>query len=465
MRHSLERYLLVRIVAALMLGSAVVAAVVYATLLAQLNESFDDNLHNIASAVAGHHHSGGALAAAPHPAAAASGSILGHDDEADIITVVWTTDGQLSYTSDARVRLPFPSAPGLSRPMIGASEWVLFTSVADDGVVQAAQRVSARHLLAAEAAIKLVPPLLALVLVVGSLLTFALRRGLRPLDAAAADIAARTARTLDPIPLQRVPLEIEPLVNAINGLMARLSEAFAVQRRFLADAAHELRTPITALRLQLSLLKGSEDAAERDEATAQLAAGIARSQHLIEQLLQVARTERDIQPVEHGQVDLGELAREVVTTFSAKAEALDLDLGAVVRDDVRIDGDTESLRVLLNNLVENALRYTPAGGVVDIRVAALDGRPTLTVVDDGPGIGPDERERVFDRFYRGTAAAEGREDGSGLGLSIVRSIADQHRATIELRDATAGRGLDVRLTFPVPAHCNEMARHDAAGKP
>ena len=372
------------------------------------------------------------------------------DDE--IVTLTWTPQGHRVFASDPRVQLPFTHSEGLSRPAVQGEAWIMYSSVSDDGVAQAAQRLSARREISGESATKVLAPLIGLVVVVGGLLVFGLRRGLQTLDNTAQDVAQRSARLLEPITLDDVPQEIKPLVVSINDLMNRLAAAFATQGRFLADAAHELRTPITALRLQLQWLQRAGGVAERAQAMAELAAGIDRSQRLVEQLLQVARSDTDGELTRREPVDLGTLVRATVAALSIKADHAGLDLGADATGQVMVQGDLSQLTVLLNNLIENALRYTPAGGVVDVVAVLQDGRPSLRVVDNGPGIAESDRERVFDRFYRCEAAQSQANDsgGSGLGLAIVRAIAERHGAQVSLATPAAGSGLEVRVGFPSP---------------
>jgi signal transduction histidine kinase len=374
-------------------------------------------------------------------------------DDSEIVTLTWTRARHRVYASDPRVRIDYSDVEGLSRMRIDGEDWIVYSSVRDDGVAQAAQRVGARHEMARELAAEVFPLMLLLMLIVGGLLVFGLRRGLQPLDSAAKDIAARSATALDPIDVGGVPREIMPLVASINGLIGRLGTAFAAQRRFLADAAHELRSPVTALRLQVQLLRRSTDEASREEAMAELEAGIARSQRLIEQLLLVARSEPEGQITRNEPVELGELVRAVVGNLSIEAEHRGIDLGAAAIAPVVILGDREQLSVLLNNLVENALRYAPEGGVVDVEAGLRHDRAELRVIDNGPGIAPAERERVFDRFFRGESAmAQARDkSGSGLGLAIVRAIADRHGADVSLHTPPSGRGLEVRVTFGAAA--------------
>ncbi|WP_421883764.1 ATP-binding protein [Methylibium sp.] len=446
--RSIERTLLAWILGALSLGALVVALVTYLVTLEEMHEVFDADLKNVAQAVASYHHAGHGPGGKE---VIASPQRNDTPEDSEIVTLTWTPQGQRVFASDSRVDLPFSNIEGLSRPTVQGEAWIVYSSVNDDGVAQAAQRVSARQEMAGESAGKVLPPLIGLVVIVGGLLVFGLRRGLQPLDSTAQDVARRSARALEPITLEDVPKEIKPLVASINDLMNRLAVAFATQRRFLADAAHELRTPITALRLQLQLLQRSSDEAERRQAVTDLAAGIDRSQRLVEQLLQVARSDPDGELTRREPVDLAELVRATVASLSIKAEHKGLDLGADAPDAVMVHGDANQLTVLLNNLVENALRYTPpAGGVVDVTAGLQDGRPLLRVVDNGPGVAESERERVFDRFYRCEAAQSqsGDGSGSGLGLAIVRAIAERHGAVVTLQVPGGGQGLEVVVLFP-----------------
>jgi signal transduction histidine kinase len=304
---------------------------------------------------------------------------------------------------------------------------------------------------AAESASQLLVPLFALTAMIGVLLVFALRRGMEPLRAVNTALGQRSETSLAPLELQPVPVEVLPLVQTLNDLLRRLSEAFEAQRHFVADAAHELRSPVTALQLQVQLLERCTDPAEQAAATAELALGIGRTRHLIEQLLHLSRAaaERDQRdPVPLERVSLGELARAAVVRWSAQAERRHIDLGADIQAAPSVEGNPLQLEIALNNLVDNALRYTPPGGVVDVVVGMIAGAPALRVIDNGPGVAPDERVRVFDRFYRSPQAPSLSEVGSGLGLAIVKAIADRHHAIVSLHTGRDGTGLEVRIAFP-----------------
>ena len=444
--RSIERTLLAWLMGALALGGLLVAVVTYVVTLDEMNEVFDADLKNVAQSVARYHRA--AYDARRHDAL----QLPERDDtpeDVEIVTLTWTADGERVYASDPRVKLPFSRTEGLARLDVDGEAWIVYSSVAADGVAQAAQRVSQRHQMAAESGAKVFPPMLVLVVVVGGLLVFGLRRGLQPLGDTARDVAARSARSMLPIAADGVPREIKPLVLSINDLLGRLSEAFAAQRRFLADAAHELRTPVTALRLQVHLLRRSDSPAARQDALDELEQGVIRSERMVQQLLAVARSEPDGEAMRVEQVSLDDLVRSVVSDFALKAEHRRIDLGARVGAGIEVQADAHQLRVLLDNLVENALRYTPAGGVVDVEADLQDGRPRLRVVDNGPGIPVAERERVFDRFYRGEDAQSlaPESGGSGLGLAIVRAIAERHHASVSLHLPEAHRGLEVRIVF------------------
>lgn len=447
--RSIERYLLAWIMGALILGSLVIVLVTYLVTLEEMNEIYNADLKNVAEALGAYNHSGRTqeqLAEQPP---------LVRTDVADpieIVTITWTGAGRPVFSSDPRVVIPFGSVEALTQIRVGSEDWIVYTDVSANGVAQAAQRSLARHEIAAEAASTIVPPMIGLAILVAGLMVIALRRGMRPLDASARELAVRSATSLVPIDTTDVPREIAPLVLSINELMMRLSVAISLQRRFLADAAHELRTPTTALGLQLQLLERAPDAVSRAEAMSELKSGIERSKRLIEQLLHVARSEPDGEAFRRDRIDLADLVRSVVGTLSVKADHRHIDLGASVSPGVAVQGDLNQLTVLLNNLVENALRYTQEGGVVDVEAGMHDGKPTLRVIDNGPGISDDERDRVFGRFYRsgqsGCHTAD--TEGSGLGLAIVRAIADRHGAIVSLHTGASGQGLEARVVFGAP---------------
>ena len=281
------------------------------------------------------------------------------------------------------------------------------------------------------------------------LVAWVLTRGLSPLEQTTRSVSDRDASRLDPLPVRDVPQELLPLVGQINALLERLSGALEAQRRFVADAAHELRSPVAALALQAQLAARAEGKDARVAAYAELERGIDRTERLVEQLLDLARLEPGVPTEAREPVDVARLAREVVGSFAARADAAGVDLGADAPGPARLTGGREELRSLLANLVDNALRYAPRGSEVTVAARNSGARVELEVSDAGPGIPPEQRARVLERFQRveGDPAS-----GSGLGLAIAKTIVERYGGEIELADAHPGSplpGLSVRITLPV----------------
>lgn len=288
------------------------------------------------------------------------------------------------------------------------------------------------------------------------LVWFGLSQGLRPLTRLRERIESRAEGDLSPIPPRRVPEELQPLTDAFNAMIARLQHNMDVQRRFVADAAHQMRTPLTGLKMQAQLAMRERDPDELRHALQQIATSVDRAAHLVDQLLTLARaeasenTQQTLVPL-----DPDRLLREVVGDWVTHAMERQIDLGyEPAGADVVILGNALLLRELINNLIDNALRYTPAGGHVTCRVVAQGDFALIEVEDSGIGISEEDAARVFDRFYRvdGTGV-----EGSGLGLAIVREIAELHRAAASLRpnhaldangDPIIARGAIARVVFP-----------------
>lgn len=439
---SIRRHLLAWLLGTLTLGAVLLALASYAFTLDELNGVFDDELKQVALAALTHH----------------SSDSINRDtgrqgEEFAFVTQVWNEDGARLFVSSIASDIPFDSVEGFQTVNIESRPWRVYTVRAPAGFVQAAQPLEVRRELAAKTAAKLLIPSMLMVPLIAALLHYALRRGLVPLQSAAADIGRRSAASLDPIPGAALPDEIRPLVGSINTLMQRLSLSLASQRQFIADAAHELRTPLTALRLQVQLVENALSAHEREHAVADLRLGIERASRLVAQLLDLSRLEPDGAEHRPQALDLAALARAVVGELSVKADAKRIDLGAEAQSPVPLLGDTAALRLLITNLTDNALRYTPAGGRIDVKALIEPTRAVLEVCDDGPGIPAEEHARVFDRFYRAASATEQDQSipGTGLGLAIVKAVADRHGATLTLGVGIGGRGLSVRVAFPVDA--------------
>jgi two-component system OmpR family sensor kinase/two-component system sensor histidine kinase QseC len=364
-------------------------------------------------------------------------------NDTDFVVQIWDLFG-------TRVYLSRPGLPTLNRVVLGFADfdlegerWRAYGLQTIDGVIQIAQPTRVREALARSSALRVVIPLMLLIPILGTAIIWVVRSALVPLRRTASEVQQRDVNSLEPLAVERLPTEVVPLIDELNRLLARVDSAFATQRAFVADAAHELRSPLTAVRLQLQLLDRATDDAARAEAQANLGAAVNRATHLIEQLLALARAEPRDARVERQEVMLETVASEAITDMHALAQTRHIEMELRSESPARVVGDAAALRALARNLVDNAVRYTPEGGRVVVHTRAKDGGAVLEVVDNGPGIPPAERDRAFDRFYRRVGSPAG---GSGLGLAIVKAIADRHAATVTLADAPGG-GLHVTVTF------------------
>lgn len=363
--------------------------------------------------------------------------------DTDFVIQIWDLFGTRVYLSRPGLPMINQTALGYADVRVRGEPWRSYGLQTVDGVIQIAQPQRVREQLARGAALRVVIPLLLLLPVLGAAIVGVVRSGLLPLQRIAIEVQRRDVHSLTPIAVTSLPREVAPLVLELNRLLIRLHAAFQAQRAFIADAAHEMRSPLTAVRLDLQLLDRAPDAAARLEARANLGAAVERAIHLLEQLLTLARNEPRDERGELSPVALETAASEGMADTHALALARGIDLGLDAEPNVRVLGDRDALRTLVRNLVDNAVRYTPAGGRVQVRTAKTPQGAVLEVTDSGPGIAAADRERVFDRFYRRASAPDG---GSGLGLAIVKAIADRHGARVTLADVPGG-GLQVTVDF------------------
>jgi len=366
-----------------------------------------------------------------------------NDEQLDFVVQIWTADGRIIYPPRLRADLPTRALLGFADIAVQGKTWRTFSVATGERVIQVAQPLQIRQQLAADAALRSIAPLFLIAPVMALLLWWLAARLLAPLRRLTDGVKARDEQSLQALPAEGLPDEVAPLVGALNGLLQRLGASIGAQRAFVADAAHELRSPLTALKLQMQLLQRAPDEAARQEATRALTAGIDRAARLVEQLLTLARAEPGARATAQAPVDLSELVREAVAETVPFANSRGTRIELFADAPAMLQGDAAALRALARNLADNALRYAPAGSRVELRVRLDAGVPTLQVDDAGPGIPAADRERVFDRFYRHAA---GDEPGTGLGLAIVRSVAQQHGASVTLGDSPLG-GLRVVVRF------------------
>ncbi|HSZ07440.1 MAG TPA: ATP-binding protein [Steroidobacteraceae bacterium] len=430
---SIRARLLVALMILVALISVLAAGVTYRRVLNETSTLFDYQLRQMALSLRAQ------ISLAPRI------EVPPDQGDTDFVVQIWDIFGARTYLSRPGLPLINQTVLGYADLTLRGEPWRAYGLQTADGVIQIAQPVRVREGLARAAAERVVIPLVLLLPIMIVAVAWIVSRGLRPLRFVTTEVQRRDARSLTPLATHNLPEEIEPLVSELNRLLARLQRAFSVQRAFISDAAHELRSPLTALRLQLQLLDRAPDEAARLEALGRLGAAVERAIHLVEQLLALARSEPQEMTPDFAVVDLSAVAAEGVSDSHELALSRHIDLGLEAVPDVVVRGDRDALRVLVRNLVDNAVRYTPSYGSVQVRCLATATETVLEVTDTGPGIAVADRERVFDRFYR-RAAAE--ESGSGLGLAIVKAIAERHGAHIVLDDAPGG-GLRAAVHFPL----------------
>ncbi len=321
------------------------------------------------------------------------------------------------------------------------------TSANGVAIIQVGETTSKRQRMVTEIILGMVLPQLLMVMIAALMVWRGVGRGLTPLDALREQITSRSHRDLAPLNLNDAPREVQPMVEAMNDLMARLEQVLAQQQRFVADASHQLRTPLAGLKTQAEIaLREQQDPEQVKHALQHILASSDNLSHLITQLLTLARIEPEAaDTLQLSVLDLDPLAREVTGGWVPAALAKQIDLGFESETGPNtVLGDGVLLRELLSNLIDNAIRYTQAGGSVTVTLRSEMQEVLLCVEDNGPGIPEEKRERVFERFYRilGTG-----EEGCGLGLAIVREIASRHQATVTLEAGAEGRGVRMCVRF------------------
>jgi signal transduction histidine kinase len=429
MTRSIRQRLLLGLLPLVVLLSGFAGIVSYRRVLAETSSLFDYQLRQLALSLRDEASIGGRVVLPARPS------------DSDVAIQIWDVLGATLYRSP-------PSMPFINQAILGYADmtlvgerWRVYSLQTADGVIQVAQPWRVRESLARTAALRVVIPLLLLLLSMAVAVTWIVGRGLAPLRRVAGEVERRNVGSLEPIDARELPQEVEPLIEELNRLLSRLGAAFGKQRAFVADAAHELRSPLTALSLQLQLLDRAPDETARKAAQERLGQAVERATHLVGQLLTLARNEPEGPPARLAPIVLEASVRDGIADLGALAAERGVELALEVASSPTVLGDADALRILVRNLVDNAVRYSPRGTKVEVRVFTRDGAGGLEVDDAGPGIPPQERERAFDRFYRRTGSAQG---GSGLGLAIVKAIAERHGARVSLGESAAG-GLRVTV--------------------
>lgn len=431
---SIRRRLLVALLGAL-LGSGTIAAIAtYASARSEVDFLLDEELRQIALSLRDHTQ----LDLARLQRAS-------DDPELRVLVQIWDPAFARPYSSRAIDPLPRLNAEGFATLDHDGRAWRIYATPSGNQAIQVAQPTALRAELAARSTGRLLLPVIIVLPFLGLLGWWIVGRGLAPLTEVAHALSRRDPTSLQPVTVEELPIEVRPLVESLNALLQRLEVSFDTQRRFAADAAHELRTPLTALTLQVQLAARAQPDADRALALQRMEQGVRRATRLVQQLLTMARLDPEAAQKPAVPTDLAILASAVADELQPLAAQKSIVLEVDTPAPARILGQEDALHILLTNLIDNAIRYTAPGGRVQVSVHTGSARVQLIVQDNGPGIPPDERERVFDRFFRGREAAAG---GSGLGLAIVRQIAAMHGGTITLSDGNAAGGVRALADFP-----------------
>jgi two-component system OmpR family sensor kinase len=426
---SINRRLLALLLGGFLAIAVLAGVAVYYTARHELDEIFDYQLVQVALAFL-------RQGVTPLP------SSISSEEEARLIVQVWK-GRELMYSDPSGEHL-LPRTAGFHTVYSEKGNWRVFVLRKSGKTIQVAQSTMARREISLAFTLHAVSPVLLAIPLFALFVWLSVRFGLSPLNRVADEVKSRSLSKLETISLDGIPSEVFPLVTQLNFFLERLSDAHEAQNRFVADAAHELRTPLAALALQLKVLERSDGEGERAASIDSLKNGINRVSHLVSQLLSLARLEPQTTR-NYSEILVDEMARDIVAGRSRIAEQKGVDLGVIEGEPVAIIGEVESLRALIANLVDNAVRYTPPGGIVDVTIGRGVSGAVIEVIDSGPGIPSGERDAVFQRFYRCTGNGEA---GSGLGLAIVRSALDRLGGNIVLAEGCDGKGL--RVTVEVP---------------
>ncbi|RAP37929.1 two-component sensor histidine kinase [Legionella quinlivanii] len=364
---------------------------------------------------------------------------------------VWTNGGKLLLHSPTAPKIPLTSEiDGFSDRFLSNQKWRVFTTYNDKAGIRTvlAERYDTRNELGHRIAQDDLYIMLLTFPLSGLLIWIIIGRGLDSLDRVAQEVANRAPTHLEPVDLQEVPEEIKPVIDELNKLFYRLQEGFEREKRFAADAAHELRTPLAALKAQAQVALNTSNIDEKNQALHKLIASVNRSTHIVQQLLTMSKLvpgSTGINDVD--EVNLIKVAREIMAMLAPSALEKQIELEFDHDDNLPVlEGNSTAIGILIRNLVDNAIRYCKENGKVIVRVFQKEGQLIFEVSDNGPGIPEELQSRVFERFFR---VLGNKSPGSGLGLAIVRQICDLHGARVELESPKEGTGLIVRVLFPL----------------
>ena len=439
LQYKLSAWLCVTIIAMAIVGGTFS----FATAFEEANELQDDQLKQVAALI--HGQVVPLVMQKTGKVAFANASVLDTDPEFRIVVqIIKPTGIDVLVANQRPLLLPVDVLDGIQTVTIRGEAWRIFVKTLNPQQrVAVAQLIQVRDEVAQESAMATIIPFMVLIPVLLILVSYLIREMFKPVATIAIDLDKRSEQDLHAIDETNLPSEVLPFVVAINRMLTRVGESVEQQRRFVADAAHEMRTPLTALSLQLERLEAVEMSEPAKQRLSALKNGLERTRLLLNQLLAFARAQQ-VNNEGKTEISLQHVIRRVLEDLMPLADAKHIDIGVVSEFDATVSVQEFDLAALIKNLVDNAIRYTPDGGKIDLSIARKLEKITLKIVDTGPGISEAERERVFDPFYRVLGSEQ---IGSGLGLSIVKTIATRIGVKIELSSVSENSGLCVSVIF------------------
>jgi two-component system OmpR family sensor kinase len=427
---SLRKTITVRAMAMLAIVGIVAGASTFALVSNEMNKFLDAQLQEIAVNVGPGNRS-------------EAGPLLHSEDEDQLVVRIWDRSGEIVHRSGPEIDIPWEAKPGLSNLTVTGRDWRVYRWSYASQDVQVAQAWSARHEIALHAATGAALPLLLAAPVAWLVIGWSINHTMRGLRRLSVDIGRRSLDAREPLRLVGVPEEVAPLIAAIDRLVARHQDALEAQRRFVADSAHELRTPLAALQIQTENLISGDLTDQSRELADELRGGVRRASHLASQLLEMTKTEGA--SLRHRQeVDLQALVTSLLADFYPLAEEKNVQLAMTTNGFSCVEGDPEAIRKILAILLDNAITYSKSDGSVELSIVKTNDVCAVEVVDEGPGIAEDAMPFIYDRFFR---AAPQEIEGTGLGLAIARSTAEREGITLSHRNRSDRSGLIAAVAF------------------
>ena len=385
-----------------------------------------------------------AYALETHPHISLQNLSVSEDDTTSLVMQLTAAPGQKPSLSQAMTPFPVLADTGFAYLRHEGVNWRIFTlHTAQNATIITAQPSDRRFALAATSAWHILQPLFLLLPFLGIAVWLVVGQGLTSLNRTARLVSQRSPSSLEPLPTEHLATEVAGLVHEINNLLSRLQESLEAQKRFASDAAHELRTPLTAIKLQAQLAQRAKTPEAQQKAFARLHEGLNRSTGLVQQLLTIARLDPDSSKKPFTKVALDQVLQSVADELTVLASQKDISIH-VKASAVNVLGMEDALKLLVTNLTDNAIRYTPNNGEITLKSYCSNHSGIIEISDNGPGIAPQERERIFDRFYRALGT---KTQGHGLGLAIVKRIVELHQGSIEVLDGANGIGTCMRIRF------------------